>query len=282
MASSVTEAQNQICVNRCSSAVRLSSLCAFASLREIYLFRDFQEARTALTSNVMQTGSGDTAFGTSLGLAFIGGYADAASFLTAQTFTGHLTGNCVLAAVSIGSQEWYLALDRLLAVVAFLGGVLSSLTLSRLLPVYLKGSSLLLAMFVEIVLVGAAFLFIWNRANNELFILCMCLALGIQNDALRKTNQVSVHSTYMTGMVTTLMQKGFSYLLSDRCVKGKSSTDSASTAIHILAPMWLSFIVGAVTGAVVVACFHAIGLLGIALLLAFLMCAEIKTTWTRS
>jgi uncharacterized membrane protein YoaK (UPF0700 family) len=230
----------------------------------------------------MQTGLGDSAFGTSLGLAFIGGYADASSFLTTGTFTGHLTGNCVLAAVSIATQEWYLGLDRLLAVVAFLVGILASLTLSRLLPVYLRGSLLLLAMFVELVLFGAAFLFIWNHANNELFILCMCLALGIQNDSLRKTNQVSVHSTYMTGMVTTLMQKGFSYLLPDRSLEGKTPTDSASTAIHVLAPMWISFIVGAVTGAVAVARFHAMGLFGIALLLSLLICAEIKTTWTRS
>ena len=41
-----------------------------------------------------------TAFGISIGLVFVGGYADAASFLLAHTFTGHLTGNCVLAAIS--------------------------------------------------------------------------------------------------------------------------------------------------------------------------------------
>jgi uncharacterized membrane protein YoaK (UPF0700 family) len=224
----------------------------------------------------MRTGLRDTAFGTSLVLAFIGGYADASSFLTANTFTGHLTGNCVLAAVSIANQEWYLAWDRLLAVLAFLGGILSSLAMSRLVPVYERGYSLLLAMFVELLLVGAAFLFLWNHANNELFIVCMCLALGIQNDALRKTNQVGVHSTYMTGMVTTLIQKGFSYWLSDRSVENKSARDSASVAIHVLAPMWISFILGAVVGAVMVACFHALGLLGIALLLGLLMGAEMK------
>jgi uncharacterized membrane protein YoaK (UPF0700 family) len=224
----------------------------------------------------MQTGSGDTAFGTSLGLAFIGGYADAASFLTAHTFTGHLTGNCVLGAVSIGSQEWSLALDRLLAVVAFLGGILSSLTLSRFLPIYARRYSLPCTMLIELVLVGFAFLFLWNRANNELFIVCMCLALGIQNDALRNTRRVNVHSTYMTGMVTTLVQKSFGYLLSGRNVESKSSRDSASTAIRILAPMWISFILGAVGGAVMVARFHALGLLGIALLLALLIFTEMK------
>ena len=32
-------------------------------------------------------------------LAFVGGYGDAASFVLAKTFTGHVTGNLVLAAI---------------------------------------------------------------------------------------------------------------------------------------------------------------------------------------
>ncbi|MBV8099280.1 MAG: hypothetical protein JOZ31_08995 [Verrucomicrobia bacterium] len=71
--------------------------------------------------------------------------------------------------------------------------------MSRFFPVYVRGHALL----VELVPVGTGFLFIWNHANNELFMLCMCLALGIQNDALWKTNLAGVHSTYITGMVTT-------------------------------------------------------------------------------
>jgi uncharacterized membrane protein YoaK (UPF0700 family) len=229
----------------------------------------------------MQTGLRDTAFGTSLGLAFIGGYADASSFLTAGTFTGHLTGNCVLAAVSFSTQEWYVALDRLLAVVAFLAGILSSLTLSRLLPIYLRRYSLPVSMLIELALVAAAFLFVWNHASHELFILCMCSALGIQNDALRKTNQVGVHSTYMTGMVTTLVQKCFGYLLSVRGVANESARDAAGSAIQVIAPIWISFILGALGGAIIVARFHALGLLGIALLLGLLLCAEINATRTQ-
>ena len=41
----------------------------------------------------------------SLGLAFVGGYADASSYLLAQTFTGHITGNSILAAVSLVNRE---------------------------------------------------------------------------------------------------------------------------------------------------------------------------------
>src|SRR5438132_10367653 len=99
---------------------------------------------------------GAAAFRISLGLAFIGGYADASSYLLAGAFTGHLTGNCVLAAVSAASKDWYLTLDRLLAVIVFLAGIVFSLTLNRLVPVGLRKYSLAIAMFVEVLLILSA------------------------------------------------------------------------------------------------------------------------------
>ena len=224
-----------------------------------------------------QTSAGGTAFGISIGLAFVGGYADASSYLLARTFTGHLTGNCVLGAVSVASKEWYLTLDRLLAVIVFLAGILVSLILNRFVPVRLRQYSLAIAMFIEVLLVVSAALFLMNQANGELFIGCMCLALGIQNGALDKTNGISVHSTYMTGMVTTLMQKSFRHLSSKRSPKEDSSRDSVRLTIQVLAPMWISFIFGALAGAVIVSSFHSVGLLGIVLSLVLLICAEMKT-----
>jgi uncharacterized membrane protein YoaK (UPF0700 family) len=224
-----------------------------------------------------ETSGGGTAFGISIGLAFVGGYADASSYLLARTFTGHLTGNCVLAAVSAASKEWYLTLDRLLAVIVFLAGILVSLILNRFVAVRLRQYSLAIAMFIEVLLIVSASLFLINRANAELFIVCMCLALGIQNGALDKTNGISVHSTYMTGMVTTLMQKSFRHLSSKRSPKEDSSRDSVRLTIQVLAPMWISFIFGALAGAVIVSSFHSVGLLGIVLSLVLLICAEMKT-----
>ena len=224
-----------------------------------------------------ETSGGGTAFGISIGLAFVGGYADASSYLLARTFTGHLTGNCVLAAVSAASKEWYLTLDRLLAVIVFLAGILVSLILNRFVPVRLRQYSLAIAMFIEVLLIVSASLFLINRANAELFIVCMCLALGIQNGALDKTNRISVHSTYMTGMVTTLMQKSFRHLSSKRSPKEDSSRVSVRLTIQVLAPMWISFIFGALAGAVIVSSFHSVGLLGIVLSLVLLICAEMKT-----
>src|SRR6202021_4246830 len=107
-----------------------------------------------------QPGEGGAAFSISIGLAFVGGYADASSYLLARTFTGHLTGNCVLAAVSAASGDWYLTLDRLLAVTVFLGGILCSLTLNRFAPGRWRQSTLAIAMIIEVFLFLTAFLFL--------------------------------------------------------------------------------------------------------------------------
>jgi uncharacterized membrane protein YoaK (UPF0700 family) len=226
-----------------------------------------------------ETNKGGAAFISSLGLAFIGGYADASSYLLARTFTGHLTGNCVLAAVSAASKDLYLTLDRLLAVVVFLGGILFSLILTRFAPVRVRQSSLAITMFIEVLLFLSAFVLLSNRANQELFIACMCLALGIQNGALHKTNGISVHSTYLTGMVTTLVKKSFDRLSSERSSKLDSSRDSALLTFQVLASMWMSFIFGAVTGAVLATSFHSIGLLGIVLPLILLILIEMNKNW---
>ena len=132
-------------------------------------------------------------------------------------------------------------------------------------------------MFIGVLLFLSASLFLSNRANEELFIACMCLALGIQNGALHKTNGISVHSTYMTGMVTALMQKSFDHLSSKWSPKEESSRDSARLTIQVLAPMWISFISGALAGAVIVSSFHSIGLLGSVVPLVLLICAEMRT-----
>ncbi len=227
--------------------------------------------------NMNQPSGEGTAFGNSIGLAFIGGYADASSYLLARAFTGHLTGNCVLAAVSAAGKDWYLTLDRLLAVLVFLAGILLSSMLNRFVPVRLRQYSLAIAMLTEVLLFLSATLLLSNRATPELFIACMCLALGIQNGALHKTNGISVHSTYMTGMVTTLIQKSFDHYSSKRSPKEDSSKDSARLSIQVLAPMWISFIFGALTGAVIVSSFHSVGLSGIVLPLVLLIFAEMNT-----
>jgi uncharacterized membrane protein YoaK (UPF0700 family) len=224
-----------------------------------------------------ETRAEGAALSISIGLAFVGGYADAASFLLARTFTGHLTGNCVLAAVSAAENDWPLTLDRLFAVILFVTGILFSMILYRFLPTQLRPSSLAIAMAAEVFLCLSALVVLTSGSLDERwFIACMCLALGIQNGALGKTKGISVHSTYMTGMVTTLAQKSFDHLTSGRSPQDDLAKASTRLTIRVLVWMWVSFTFGAVAGALLVSWLHRPGLLGMALALLLLTFAEMK------
>jgi uncharacterized membrane protein YoaK (UPF0700 family) len=96
-----------------------------------------------MLSNVRQT---DTS--ASFGLAFFGGFGDAASFVLAKTFTGHVTGNLVLTAIVVAADMAH--------------GV-------------------------------------------EIFVIFVSLALGLQNGAFRRAGGISVHTTHLTGMLTSLI-----------------------------------------------------------------------------
>src|SRR5258707_12227785 len=63
----------------------------------------------------------------SFGLAFVGGYCDAAGYVLARTFTGHITGTLVLAAISVAGHDWRSFLRHVLAIVLFLSGVMFTL-----------------------------------------------------------------------------------------------------------------------------------------------------------
>jgi uncharacterized membrane protein YoaK (UPF0700 family) len=55
-------------------------------------------------------------------LALVGGYCDAASFVLTKTFTGHATGNLVLAAIACVSHDWTSLLGHVTTVISFLVG----------------------------------------------------------------------------------------------------------------------------------------------------------------
>lgn len=74
-----------------------------------------------MTSDIRQAGTR-----LSLGLAFVGGYGDAAGFVLAKTFTGHVTGNLVLGAIAVAADDRRAMLGHLSAIVTFLTGVLIS------------------------------------------------------------------------------------------------------------------------------------------------------------
>ena len=196
----------------------------------------------------------------SFALAFVGGYGDAASVVLAKTFTGHVTGSLVLAAVAIAAHEWRALLAHLSAVVFFLTGVLFGVRIGRALAAWPSWQPLLTVVGIEVILTMTAYLALASRAATgaEIFVFCVSLALGLQNGAFQRTGGISVHTTYLTGMITSLIttEAELSHPVTRR-----------DPRVNILYGIWLAFFLGGVIGAALALQFKEAGILGATFLL---------------
>ena len=202
----------------------------------------------------------------SFALAFVGGYGDAAGFVLAKTFTGHITGSLVvLGAIAIAAQDWRSTLAHALAVVCFLTGVILSEFVARAMANWRTWPFLSSAIAIEVLLLVAAYFALASHASFglESFVVCMSLALGLQNGAFRRTGGISVHTTYLTGMITGLVAtQAETHLFATATDKG-----AADPKFNLLYGIWGAFVLGAGAGAAMAFRFGAFGVLGAAMIL---------------
>ena len=189
-------------------------------------------------------------------LVAIGGYGDGASFVLVGCFTGHTTGNCVLAAIALatGGRVW----EPVLAVVCFLGATALALRLrtSSEQPFGSRGFHYVLGTEIFLVFVSP---FVLIAHHRYAFIACMSLALGLQNGAVSKTDGMTLHTTYLTGTLTRLLG-----LLID---PGSAKTSMNKSEMRFIPLAWCAFVVGALCGAVTTSHAGAKGVWGMPLLL---------------
>lgn len=206
----------------------------------------------------------------SLGLAFVGGYGDAASFILARTFTGHVTGNFVLAAIAVAAHDWRATLGHLSAIVTFLIGVVLSILIARPLRAWPSWPLLSTIMGIEVILIVAASLALASGVapGVKIFVIFVSLALGLQNGAFRRVGGISVHTTYLTGMITRLISTHAENYASGVLPPPVRAPDPQ---IGLLCGIWIAFVLGAATGAAMVLHFRALGMLGATLLLITLI-----------
>jgi uncharacterized membrane protein YoaK (UPF0700 family) len=205
----------------------------------------------------------------SFGLAFVGGYGDAAGFVLAKTFTGHVTGNLVLGAIAVAARDWRASLGHFSAILTFLIGVLLSTLIVRPLNAWSAWPMLPTIMGMEVILIGTASLVLASHVPHgaELFVIGVSLALALQNGAFRHVGGISVHTTYLTGMITSLISteaERYSFV-------APPSVTAPDSKTHVLCGIWIAFVAGAGIGAAMVFHFGALGMLGAALLLIILI-----------
>jgi uncharacterized membrane protein YoaK (UPF0700 family) len=216
----------------------------------------------------------------SFGLALVGGYGDAASFVLAKTFTGHVTGNLVLGAISVAAHDWRSALGPLSAIVTFFVGISLSVLIMRLLNSWSSWPFLPAILGIEVILMVAASLALASNMASRvaMFIVFVSLALGLQNGAFRRTGGISVHTTFLTGMITSVISAEVERYISKVAPPVIKAPDPKTS---LLLGIWIAFILGAGIGAAMVLRFKALGMLGAALLLIPLLLREVQS-WLKS
>jgi uncharacterized membrane protein YoaK (UPF0700 family) len=212
----------------------------------------------------------------SLGFALVGGYGDAAGFVLGKTFTGHVTGSLVLAPISLVAHDWPAFLAHLSAVAFFLAGIPLSVLVARLPGTWLFWQTLPTVLVIEVILIVAAYLALTSRATSavEIFVICLSLALGLQNGAFRRTGGISVHTTYLTGMITGLIAAESEKLTLQRAFGGATALDPK---FKLLCGIWAVFVLGATMGAAAASYFKALGILGAALILFAIVVRHLMT-----
>lgn len=205
-------------------------------------------------------------------MAFVGGFVDAVGFVAlAHVFTGHVTGNTVLFAIDIAEGTWRRGFHRVIAILMFLlgvglGAILNEEILrrgirSRFAPAFTLEAILLAGLMVG----GGAFGHVATsqaRPAWKLYALVSlaATALGLQNGTLKKVSGFTVHSSYITGMMTTVSEGILRWWFRGRARRdhrarrhsGPETRPQADRPRHaglfLLVGIIVSFAVGAVIG----------------------------------
>jgi uncharacterized membrane protein YoaK (UPF0700 family) len=107
----------------------------------------------------------------------------------------------------------------------------------------------------------------------EIFVIFVSLALGLQNGAFGRAGGISVHTTYLTGMITSLIStEAEKYASGLRPVP----VGAPDPKIGLLCRIWIAFVLGAGIGAAMAFHFKGFGILGAALLLIALIVCAVK------
>ena len=209
------------------------------------------------------------AYGVAFPLAWVGGFVDAVGFLTlAGLFVAHMSGNTVRLGVFLGDGDWSLAAQRLVPIIFFTIGVVVGIALSEALRRRSAPAPAARVLGIEAVLllafmlVGQAVLDGRGAAAGSwdyyLLAIVAVLTMGLQNAALRRVAGVPIHTTFVTGILTSVAEEIVNGWYAWRDARRGGPTDDRNRArasfqrARLHGGVWLSYLAGGVLGALLV------------------------------
>ncbi len=191
-------------------------------------------------------------------LTFVAGYVDVVGYLALyQVFTANMTGNTVHFASNLVHSRWQ---DALLA--------------GSMIPIFVAGSIVgraiievgarnrirriaSLTLSIEALLIGFASLAPPHTSVPDIEIGCLAalaFAMGIQTAALTRIGPLTIHTTFVTGMLNKLAQLlAHSIFLAYDRLRGEKRVIDAQKKTHrqalFIFSIWLTYFFGAIVGA---------------------------------
>jgi len=198
-------------------------------------------------------------------LGWVAGFADAFGFLILNhIFTSHISGNSVAAGAEAGQGHWTIAARHAWPILCFIIGFFFAAVIETACGRLGMRRRLSAGLIVEVVLLWMFFLFgdSWmhsadmaSQAPVKVYFLValLAVAMGVQNASLRRVRSQSVHTGYVTGMLTQSVEHAVNALFAayDRMRNrvAKPSSDHVKGMIFY-AGVWFSFTIGAICGGI--------------------------------
>lgn len=175
-------------------------------------------------------------------LTIVAGLADAVGYVAmGGVFAANMTGNTVLAGLSLGEGHFDLAAKRLAPLgTFFLGAMLARLLLQLFhrpaVPLLLEAA----------LLAGVGFLPIGPMIGHEAALLLVALAMGLQASAITHFGDTAVSTVVVTSTLARIAEAAL-----DRTWPTGRALPSISTP-RLLALTWIGYLAGAVGGVLLV------------------------------
>lgn len=181
-------------------------------------------------------------------LTLFGGFCDASTFILLGIFSGHITGNSVLIMVYLVERNWIMFIYCSISLLTFLSGTVLGSLLRLYFQAYNSYLPVIPLLFLQAILLISGSV-LWLADSCIGFIVCQSLSMGLQNGVIMNICDIKIHTTYISGMSTTLVNSLF-----------KGQTTDKKMLQRILSVEIFCFIAGALAGGLLVSSFAAKGM----------------------
>jgi len=187
-------------------------------------------------------------------LPLVAGFLDAVGFLALlRVFVAHMTGTTVVLGIGLGRGDWSVLLSSGMAIPFFLIGVVAGLEINRRCVQWGIRRPLAYQLGAEVVLLSAFTVLgvavYQDQAPKTATVGYLVLlflatsAMGIQTASLRKIGALSVHTTFITGMLAKAVEAA------DKLVTDPERRQERRRTVAFLASVWVIYLGGAAAGA---------------------------------